>query len=38
MEEPDVKTATGLDLVEAMLAAYQELVPAMNQCMQIELE
>ena len=37
MSESDVKSATGLDLVESMLAAYRELVPAMNLCMQIEL-
>jgi hypothetical protein len=37
MSERDVVTATGLDLVESMLAAYREVVPAMNLCMQVEL-
>lgn len=37
MTEREVQGATGLDLVEAMLAAYREVVPAMNLCMQIEL-
>jgi hypothetical protein len=38
MSEAEVSGATGLDLVEAMLAAYRELVPVANACMQIELE
>ncbi len=37
MTEGDVRSATGLDLVESMLAVYGELVPTMNACMQIEL-
>jgi hypothetical protein len=37
LSETDVKSATGLDLVESMLAVYRELVPAMNLCMQVEL-
>jgi hypothetical protein len=37
MSESDVQSATGLDLVESMLAVYREVVPAMNLCMQIEL-
>jgi len=37
LTESDVKSSTGLDLVESMLAVYRELVPAMNLCMQIEL-
>ncbi len=37
MSERDVQRATGLDLVESMLAVYSEVVPAMNLCMQIEL-
>ena len=37
MSEIEVKSATGLDLVESMLAVYDEVVPAMNACMQIEL-
>ena len=37
MTEGDVKSSTGLDLVESMLAAYREVVPVMNLCMQIQL-
>ena len=37
MSESEVKSATGLDLVESMLAVYGEVVPAMNLCMQIQL-
>jgi hypothetical protein len=37
MGESDVKQATGLDLVESMLAVYGEVVPVMNASMQIEL-
>ena len=37
MTENEVKGATGLDLVESMLAVYGEVVPAMNACMQVEL-
>jgi len=37
LSETDVQSAAGLDLVESMLAAYRELVPAMNLCMQVEL-
>jgi len=37
MTESDVKTTTGLDLVESMLAVYSELLPAMNLCMQVQL-
>jgi len=37
MNESDVQSATGLDLVESMLAVYREVVPAMNRCMQIQL-
>jgi hypothetical protein len=38
MSESDVRMATGLDLVESMLAVYREVVPVMNLCMQIKLE
>lgn len=37
MSENEVQSATGLDLVESMLAVYREVIPAMNLCMQIEL-
>jgi hypothetical protein len=38
MGEKDVRAANGVDLIEAMLAVFREVVPAMNQCMQIELK
>lgn len=37
MGEDEVRAATGLDLVGAMLAAYSEVVPVMNLTMQTEL-
>ena len=37
LSESEVKNATGLDLVESMLAVYREVIPAMNLCMQIAL-
>lgn len=37
MSESDVRRATGLDLVESMLAVYREALPTMNLCMQIQL-
>jgi hypothetical protein len=37
MREPDVQSATGLDLVESMLAVFKEVTPVMNLCMQTEL-
>jgi hypothetical protein len=38
MPEQEVKTATGADLVESMLAVFREVTPAMNLCMQIQLQ
>jgi len=38
MPESEVRKATGLDLVESMLAVFREVTPAMNCCMQINLE
>ena len=38
MPEQDVKTSTGVDLIESMLAVFREVTPAMNVCMQIKLE
>jgi hypothetical protein len=38
MPESEVRTTTGLDLVEAMLAIFNEVTPAMNLCMQIQLD
>ncbi len=37
MPAAEVQAATGLDLVEAMLAVFSEVTPAMNLCMQIRL-
>ena len=37
MRESEVRVATGLDLVESMLAVFREVTPAMNLCMQIQL-
>jgi hypothetical protein len=37
MTENEVQSATGLDLVESMLAVYREVIPAMNLCMQVQL-
>ena len=37
LSESEVQSATGLDLVESMLAVYREVTPAMNLCMQIKL-
>ena len=35
--EAEVRAMTGLDLFEAMLAVFEEVTPAMNLCMQIQL-
>jgi hypothetical protein len=35
--ETDVASATGVDLVESMLAVFREVTPTMNFCMQTEL-
>ncbi len=37
MTEEEVRGSTGLDLIESMLAVFDEVTPAMNQCMQIQL-
>jgi len=37
MREAEVQSATGLDLVESMLAVFREVTPAMNLCMQTQL-
>jgi hypothetical protein len=37
MRESEVKRTPGLDLIESMLAIFHEVTPAMNRCMQIEL-
>ena len=38
MTEEEVRGTTGVDLVESMLAVFGEVAPAMNLCMQIQLE
>jgi len=37
MDEAAVKSSTGLDLVEAMLAIFREVTPAMNLCLNVQL-
>lgn len=37
MDENDVRNSTGIDLVESMMAVFEEVAPVMNLCMQIEL-
>lgn len=37
MREDEVRGANGVDLVEAMLAVFHEVTPAMNLCMQTQL-
>ena len=38
MPEEEVRGSSGVDLIEAMMAIFEEVTPAMNQCMQIRLE
>jgi hypothetical protein len=38
MPEKDVRSSTGVDLVESMMAIFEEVTPAMNVCMQTRLE
>ncbi len=38
MTEEEVRGSTGVDLVESMLAVFDEVVPTMNRCMQVQLE
>jgi hypothetical protein len=38
MREAEVRSATGIDLVESMLAVFSEVTPAMNLCMQVQLQ
>lgn len=37
MTAEEARAASGLDLVEAMLAVFEEVTPAMNACMQVEI-
>jgi hypothetical protein len=38
MKESEVRNSSGLDLVESMLAIFREVTPALNLCMQIQLD
>ena len=38
MTREEVRSATGVELVESMLAVFREVTPLMNMTMQIELE
>jgi len=38
MPEKEVRSSSGVDLVEAMMAIFEEVTPAMNLCMQVRLE
>jgi len=38
MPESEVRATRGYDLVQAILGAFHEVVPAMNQCLQVPLE
>jgi hypothetical protein len=37
MPEAEVKSSTGVDLIDSMLAVFDETLPLMNACMQIRL-
>jgi len=37
MDQKDVSSSTGVDLVDAMMAVFEEVTPVMNLCMQIDL-
>ena len=38
MQEEEVRGSSGVDLIEAMVAIFREVTPAMNLCMQIQLD
>jgi hypothetical protein len=38
MPEKEVRSSTGIDLIESMMAIFGEVTPAMNCCMQMELK
>jgi hypothetical protein len=38
MSEKEVRSSSGVDLIEAMMAIFEEVTPAMNLCMQSRLE
>lgn len=37
MDQDEVRSSNGVDLVESMMAVFDEVTPVMNRCMQIEL-
>ena len=37
MSKKEVRSSTGVDLIESMMAIFEEVTPAMNACMQVEL-
>ena len=37
MREDEVRRSTGVDLVESMLAVFEEVTPVMNECMEISI-
>ena len=38
MSEKEVRGSSGVDLIESMMAIFEEVTPAMNLCMQIQLK
>jgi hypothetical protein len=38
MPEDEVRASSGVDLIESMMAVFEEVTPAMNLCMQIQLK
>jgi hypothetical protein len=38
MSEKEVLSTSGVDLIESMMAIFEEVTPAMNLCMQIHLQ
>jgi hypothetical protein len=38
MSEKEVRSSSGVDLIESMMAIFEEVTPAMNLCMQIQLQ
>ncbi len=38
MSEKEVRSSSGVDLIESMMAIFEEVTPAMNLCMQIQLK
>ncbi len=37
MREDEVRRTTGVDLIESMLAVFEEVTPVMNECMEISI-